>query len=624
MRRHVVRALLLASLTGCDAQAVKALLATNPAVDGKASDAAGTDTNKGPATPSDIAANLLARLAAVDVSAKVGKVARPSGSVFQAPTAGGAGSSVPNGGASLPTGADGSVQAGDPSRLPQPGFAPMPMPEADARPPMASMPAPPLLEDGWQGMHLDFGSKDFGEASLIARKLASVLEDARPFAVGGQLEPNPVWSFAFASAKGGFAQVVVTPDGADLSYVAEQAGAVVPMEASLDLDAVKVSPMEAVAALRARLAEGSLQDMPFADDLFPMAKGEPGAVSGSTGSEPAGDAIISKPVPMMRRVQGEAVVGTVEGGDSTMPSEPISIWGPVPPDSGTDSPSVTMPPMPDLPQPVESVLRELPAGAGWHVTLQKAASGQLIWLVNAYPYEAMGSAIGSGSSDGAYPVTKEAVYRRVQDLAAEGGDMSSEAPMPIDAGAPDAQEGYVGLPAPGDADAEGSIPVYPVRDVPLALPTTTSPSVGVTGPGAPITGWEVRKASYFQPFAAAVDAVSGKVLAAMLPRQVTYYYPMPLYGPPCEDCVFPEPPLAEEPKPQLPTEPVGEDSDPSGDPVVEDPAAEDPLTEEPPTGEPVAEEPAGPDGGEPSPDGLDAGGDAGAVGGAEAGTETGA
>ncbi|MEB3203462.1 MAG: hypothetical protein VKP57_02070 [Candidatus Sericytochromatia bacterium] len=615
MRRHVVRALLLASLTGCDAQAVKSLLATTPAVDGKASDASATDANKGPATPADIAANLLARLAAVDVAAKVGKVARPAGNAVQAPTAGGAGSTVPMEGAPLQPGADGSLLAGDPTRLPQPGFAPMPMPEAVALPPMASMPAPPQLEDGWQGMHLDFGSKDFGEAVLIARKLASVLRDARPFAAGGQLEPRPVWSFAFANAKGGFAQVVVTPEWADLFYVAEQSGIDLPADATFDLDAVKVSPMQAVAALRAGLAEGTLQDLPFADDLAPVGMGHSGSVSGSTGSGTAGEAVISKPVPMARRVQSEPVVGTVEGG-STMPAEPVAIPGLLPIGPGSEPPSVSLPPKPELPEPVQTVLREMPAGAIWQVTLQKSVSGQLVWLVNAYPDMAM-DAVASPESSVGYPVTKEAVYRRVQDLAAEGGEASSESPVPVEAIAPDSEQGYVGMPAPDDA--EGSVPVYPVRDVPMAVPTMTSPSVGYPGFGATVTGWEVRKSSYFQPLAAAVDAVSGRVLALMLPRQVTYFYPAPVYGPPCDACtpvdpmpLSPKDPVTEEPG--NPDEPLVEEP-PSEEPLANDPKPEDPVTEEPPM-DPEVEQPADLDAEAPSPDGSAAGSDPGAEAGA--------
>jgi hypothetical protein len=625
--------LLLASLTGCDAQAVKSLLATTPAVDGKASDATVTDPNKSPATPADIAANLLARLAAVDVAARVGKVARPAGNAVQAPTAGGAGSNVPKEGAPLRPVADGSLVKGDPSRVPQPGFAPRPMPEADALPLVASMPAPPQLEDGWQGMHLDFGSKDFGEAALIARKLASVLDDAKPFAAGGQLEPRPVWSFAFANAKGGFAQVNVTPEGADLFYVAEQSGVKLPVGAPFDLDAVKVSPMQAVAALRAGLAEGSLQDLPFADNLAPIGMGHSGSVSGSTGSGTAGEAVISKPVPMARRVQSETVVGTVEGG-STMPVEP---------------PTISLPPMPELPKPVETVLREMPAGAAWRVTLQKSVSGQLIWLVNGYPDVAMDAVASPGSSVG-YPVTKEAVYRRVQDLAAEGGEASSESPVPVEAIAPDSEEGYVGMPAPDDA--EGSVPVYPVRDVPMALPTMTSPSVGYPGFSATVTGWKVLKSSYFKPLVAAVDAVSGKVLALMLPRQVTSFYTEPVYGPPCDACTpvdpmplppedpvteelgDPEGPLAEEPpaeeavanepKPEDPvTEELGDpegplaEEPPAEEPVANEPKPEDPVTEEPPM-DPVVEQPVGPDAREPSPDGSQAGSDPGAEAGAAA------
>ncbi|MEB3237752.1 MAG: hypothetical protein VKO64_09010 [Candidatus Sericytochromatia bacterium] len=575
MRRHVLKALLLAGLTGCDAQALRAALTTVPTADGKAADAAQSDAAKSGA---DAAVNLLARLAAVDLSAKLGKVARPD--TFGAAPSGGESAAAPNSGGSQQPVSGGSTLISDPSRLSAPGMMPPRAPEADALPPLVEKPALPATDDGWQGLHLDFGAKDFSDARAIARKLSSVLVDARPIAVNAVLGPVVHWNFVFMDAKGGFAQVSVQAEGADLYFVPGSADGAADLPPALDLEAVKVTPMAALETLRSGLNSGSLVEIPFGQDLYPAGFAKPEAEGGSVSTSP----VASGPMPLMRRLQNDTV--SSDGTEGATAVSPIAIAEPLPPEASTSEPFVggdpstdgqVLKPMPDIPAPVETVLRELPPESNWHVFLQVGAAGRQFWRIDAYPYSLrpeVSSPIGSGGSvDGAVPMAKESVFRRVLDLAVDteptqdspGGEL-------------------VGMPAPDGESVDGSLPIYPTKDLPADGTGAVMPGVSYPPLGA-IIDWRIEKSSFRLPLSAAIDADTGKVLALILPKLVTYYYPVPVHASSCDGCTEPYPvppapvdPIVVEPEPGLPPieEPVVEEPTPD-EPVVEEPGAEDPA-----------------------------------------------
>lgn len=524
MRRHILRAMLLATMTGCDAQALRGLVTTPPATVSP-----GGSDGGGQKPAADATAALLARLADLDVTARLKAVSRPTSPLNNASPLG---PSTPAAG-ELASGGSGLTQ-------PEGALRPSLGEDSSLAPPMLSGPEIPAQDTGWQGLQLDFGAKDWAGASAIARKLSSVLEGARPAWVHGALGPKPYWYFQFVGANGGVADIHVHPEGAALAYLpGPGAGPGFVQPPFLDLDRLAVDPEKAVALVRKAVADPAMKDLAFGEDLYPEIE----TVSQPVSSEPEGVATIGASAG----AYGSSVRRTMENvaGDGATNPYP-SVVSAYPPYGEVASGDV---PMPQLPPPSEEIRRDLPEETQWFLSLQRARDGRMFWRVEGLPAELSTPGMpmppmpmplpGSGEGGASYPGSEPAApsyypEKAVMDL----GETDSVTVSPVTTVAP-----------------------YPGGTV------TSGPLYGGVRP--PIVGWsEPMKFSYSTPLSAALDAESGKILGLLLPRQVVYYHVEPKFGPgipgeekpECPDCESPYP--SENPDEALPED--GSEEDESG------------------------------------------------------------